>query len=69
VPDTLHDIDIMVKDSKRFPTGGSGYAEFDYDAASDTFKPLGTDDNFGYACHTMAMAAKKDCVFTACPKR
>ena len=29
VPDTLHDIDFMVKDSKRFPdTGGWGYAEF-----------------------------------------
>ena len=30
VPDTLHDIDFMVKDSKRFPdTGGWGYAVFE----------------------------------------
>ncbi len=30
----------MVKDSKRFSdSGGWGYAEFEYDAASDTFRP------------------------------
>src|SRR5436309_15996391 len=41
VPDTLHDVDFMVRDSKRFAdTGNWGYAEFDYDSASDTFKPL-----------------------------
>jgi len=29
VPGTLHDVDFMVKDSKRFPdSGGWGYAEF-----------------------------------------
>src|SRR6202012_2861573 len=43
VPGTLHDIDTMVKDSKRFPaTGGWGYGQFNYDAAPDTFSPLGT---------------------------
>ena len=43
VPDTLHDVDFMVRDSKRFAdTGNWGYAQFDYDTASDTFKPLGT---------------------------
>src|SRR4030088_1635588 len=43
VPDTLHDIDFMVRDSKRFPdTGAWGYAQFNYDAAPDTFTPLGT---------------------------
>src|SRR5882757_10626379 len=43
VPDTLHDIDFMVRDSKRFPDSGAwGYAEFDYDSASDTFKPNGS---------------------------
>ena len=43
VPDTLHDIDFMVKDSKRFSdTGGWGWAQFDYDSASDTFTLLGT---------------------------
>ena len=30
----------MVKDSKKFAdSGGWGYAQFDYDSASDTFKP------------------------------
>ena len=68
VPDKLHDIDFMVRDSKRFAnTGNWGYAEFDYDAASDTFKPLGTGADCGYACHTIV--AKKDYVFTAYGKR
>ena len=36
VPGTLHDIDFMVKDSKRFAdSGGWGYGAFEYDAASD----------------------------------
>ena len=40
VPGTLHDIDFMVKDSKRFAdSGGWGYAVFDYDAKSETFTP------------------------------
>ena len=40
VPGTQHDMDFMVKDSKRFAdSGGWGYAVFDYDAASDTFTP------------------------------
>ena len=40
VPSTQHDVDFMVKDSKRFAdSGGWGWAAFDYDAASDTFKP------------------------------
>ena len=68
VPDTLHDIDFMVKDSKRFKdTGGWGYAQFNYDNASDTFKPEGTGSDCGYACHTIVKA--KDYVFTAYPKR
>jgi hypothetical protein len=68
VPDTLHDVDFMVRDSKRFADSGAwGYAEFDYDAASDTFKPLGSGATCGYACHTIV--AKKDYVFTAYPRR
>lgn len=68
VPSTLHDIDFMVRDSKRFAnTGNWGYAEFDYDAASDTFKPLGTGSDCGYTCHTIV--AKKDYVFTAYGRR
>src|SRR5215213_11551555 len=34
------EVSFMVKDSKRFPnTNGWGYATFEYDAASRTFKP------------------------------
>ena len=40
VPGAQHDVDFMVKDSKRFAdSGGWGYAVFEYDAASDTFRP------------------------------
>ena len=68
VPDTLHDLDTMAKDSKRFAsTGGWGYGQFNYDAASDTLKPLGTGAGCGFACHTKA--ASKDYVFTRFPKR
>jgi Cytochrome P460 len=68
VPDTLHDIDTMVKDSKRFAaTGGWGYGQFNYDAATDTFSPLGTGAACGYACHNIVKA--KDYVFTTYPKR
>ena len=68
VPDTLHDIDFMVRDSKRFAnTGNWGYAQFNYDVVSDAFKPEGTGTDCGYACHTIV--AKKDYVFTAYGKR
>jgi hypothetical protein len=68
VPDTLHDIDFMVRDSKRFASIGNwGYAQFNYDIASDTFRPEGTGADCGYACHTIV--AKKDFVFTAYGKR
>jgi len=68
VPDTLHDVDFMVRDSKRFSkTGNWGYAQFNYDTASDTFTPEGTGSDCGFACHTIV--AKKDYVFTAYGKR
>jgi Cytochrome P460 len=68
VPDMLHDVDFMVRDSKRFADSGAwGYAEFDYDAASDTFKPFSTGAKCGFACHTRVAA--KDYVFTSYPKR
>jgi hypothetical protein len=68
VPDTLHDIDFMVRDSQRFPDSGRwGYAQFNYDAASDTFTPDGSGGNCGYTCHTIVAA--KDYVFTAYGKR
>jgi len=68
VPDTLHDVDFMVRDGKRFADGGNwGYAQFNFDAASDTFTPLGTGAKCGVACHTIVAA--KDYVFTGYPKR
>jgi hypothetical protein len=68
VPDALHDVDLMVRDSKRFSDIGNwGYAQFNYEAASDTFKPEGEGADCGYACHTIVQA--KDYVFTAYPKR
>ena len=76
VPNTLHDIDFMVKDSKRFAdSGGWGYGEFEYDAASDEFRPgteadmppQGSDAKCGFACHTAVK--KQDYIFTAYPKR
>lgn len=68
VPDSLDNIDFMERDSKRFSdTGGWGYAQFNYDTASDTFKPLGSDAKCGYGCHTIVAA--KDYVFTAYGKR
>jgi len=68
VPDTLKAVAVIEKDTRRFPdTNGWAYAEFDYDAASDTFAPNGNDAKCGYACHTTAAA--KDYIFTAYPKR
>jgi hypothetical protein len=68
VPDGLHDVDFMVRDGKRFAaTGNWGYAQFNYEAASDNFTPEGSGADCGYACHTIVAA--KDYVFTAYPKR
>jgi Cytochrome P460 len=70
-PETQHDVDFMVKDSKRFAdSGGWGWAVFDYDAASDTFKPgdltgkppQGNDAKCGFTCHTIVK--DRDYVFT-----
>ena len=76
VPGTLHDLDFMVKDSKRFAdSGGWGWAVFKYDAASDTFTPgtpadeppQGNDAKCGLACHTIVKT--RDYVFTDYGKR
>jgi len=68
VPDTLKAVAVIEKDTKRFPdTHGWAYGNFNYDAASDTFAPEGTEPNCGYACHTTVAA--KDYIFTAYPKR
>jgi hypothetical protein len=71
VPGTQHDMDFMVKDSKRFAdSGGWGWGTFVYDAASDTFRPGTVDDHppqendakCGFACHTIV--STRDYVFT-----
>src|SRR5437879_7604182 len=76
VPASLHDVDFMVKDSKRFAdSGGWGWAAFKYDGASDTFTPAttadtppqGNDAKCGLACHTIVRT--KDYVFTEYGKR
>jgi hypothetical protein len=76
VPGTQHDVDFMVKDSKRFAdSGGWGYAVFDYNAASNTFTPgtltgkppQGNDAKCGFACHTIVKG--RDYVFTDYAKR
>jgi hypothetical protein len=64
VPGTLHDVDFMVKDNKRFAdSGGWGWAAFNYDAASGTFTPgtaadkppQANDAKCGFACHTVVL--------------
>lgn len=76
VPGSLHDVDFMMKDSARFvDSGGWGWAAFEYDAASDTFRaatsadspPQGNDAKCGFACHTLVKT--RDYVFTEYPKR
>jgi hypothetical protein len=76
VPGDLTAVEFIEKDSKRFSDShGWGYAMFDYDASSSTFAPAtlagkppqGNDAKCGAACHTLA--ASKDYIFTAYPKR
>jgi hypothetical protein len=76
VPDTLHDVDFMVKDSKRFADGGGwGYAAFEYELATGMFRPgtiadmppQGNDAKCGVKCHTQAQ--NRDYVFTEFPAR
>jgi len=71
VPDAQHDVDFMVKDSKRFAdSGGWGWGAFEYDATSDTFRPAdltdkppqANDAKCGFACHTGVK--RRDYVFT-----
>ncbi|MGC4048490.1 MAG: cytochrome P460 family protein [Paludibaculum sp.] len=76
VPGEMVNVDFMVKDSKRFAdSGGWGYAVFDYDAATDSFKPgtkasmppQGNDAKCGFTCHTAAKS--RDYVFTEYGRR
>jgi Cytochrome P460 len=72
----LHDVDFMVKDNKRFAdSGGWGYGAFEYEVASESFRPgnpsdqppQANDAKCGAACHTVVKA--RDYVFTEFPKR
>jgi hypothetical protein len=68
VPDTLKSVSFIENDTKRFPdTHGWAYAQFSYDAASDTFAPQGNDAKCGYECHSRVSA--QDYIFTAYPNR
>lgn len=76
VAGALHDVDVMVKDGKRFSdSGGWGYGAFEYDDAAGTFRPGNTSDSppqgndakCGFACHTIVK--NRDYVFTEFPKR
>ena len=71
VPGEQVNVDFMAKDSKRFADGnGWGYAVFDWDAATKSFKPgtleskppQGNDAKCGVTCHDKAKAT--DYVFT-----
>jgi hypothetical protein len=71
VPGTQHDVDFMVKDSKRFAdSGGWGWAVFVYDTVSHAFTPGTTADKppqandakCGFGCHTIVK--NRDYVFT-----
>lgn len=76
VPGVQHDVDFMVKDSKRFAhSAGWGWGAFEYDAASATFRPAGSADKppqahdakCGLACHTTVRT--RDYVFTEYAQR
>jgi len=76
VPDKLHDVDLMVKDTHRFAdSGGWGYAVFEFDAAKNEYRPGNLSDSppqandakCGFACHTSV--ADRDYVFTSYGKR
>jgi hypothetical protein len=76
VPGDLIEVELIERDNKRFSDAhGWAYAVFDYDASSGRFTPAtsaskspqGHDAKCGAACHELA--ASKDYIFTAYPKR
>jgi hypothetical protein len=78
VPDTLKDVEFMVKDNKRFADSDSpgwGFGDFHYQLATKTFRPgnaqdkppSGNDARCGASCHVAAQ--KTDYVFTQYPTR
>jgi Cytochrome P460 len=71
VPGNLHDVDFMIKDAKRFTdSGGWGWAVFEYDQTSMTYRagttadrpPQEHDAKCGFACHSAVK--DHDYVFT-----
>jgi hypothetical protein len=71
VPGKQHDVDFMVRDSKRFQdSGGWGWAVFERDTTTGEFRPgtmsgtppQGNDAKCGFACHTIVK--NRDFVFT-----
>ena len=74
VPATQTEVSFMMKNSKRFPdTNGWGYATFEYDAPSGTFKPSKptTAANARSLCHGCHVAGAKarDFVYTEYARR
>lgn len=76
VPGAQQNADFMAKDSKRFAdSGGWGWAAFERDAETDTFRPAtldskppqANDAKCGLACHTIVKS--RDYVFTDYGKR
>ena len=73
VPGEQTEVGVMVKDSTRFKdTNGWGYATFQYDAATNAYKPATSDPTvmktLCHACHT-AGAKARDYVYTNYAKR
>jgi hypothetical protein len=74
VPGTQTEVGFMVKDSKRFPqTNGWGYATFQYDASTDTYKPATGDPSvmrtLCQGCHTRGETKARDYVYTSYARR
>lgn len=60
VPDTLKNVAFLAKDAKRFSnSGGWGYANFNDDAASNSFTPDGKGTSCGFACHCVREDVKR----------
>lgn len=73
VPGEQTEVGLMVKDSARFKdTNGWGYATFQYDAATNTYKPATSDPavmkTLCHACHTRGAKAL-DYVYTSYARR
>ena len=72
VPGEQTEVGVMVKDSQRCKdTNGWGYATFQYDAATKTYKPATSDPvamKTCHACHTRGAKAR-DYVYTNYARR